>query len=250
MPRLHRLQMLVKSRERSFHDRNPRLSHFAAMLAQNDARRSPNGNFASSTLRFSSDDADKHHSLCSIKSTIPQMGQGIQVDQYATLERSYSHQDVERFASLVQDFNPIHTVLDWDKVSGRNDESSLSYWSIHQKNGLLQYDAQRKATKPIVHGMLVSSIFSSIFATLSPGCIYLNQSLDFVRPVYVDEVVRGRIDIERIRKWRKGGVVVQCSTRVISADDRKQQNEEQEDALEDVMVKGIANVWLPGGYAA
>ena len=64
----------------------------------------------------------------------------------------------------------------------------------------------------------------------------MNQTLTFVSPVHADEVVRGRIEIEKIRKWRKGGVVVQCKTTVGLP------------STEQVAVKGTANVWLPGGH--
>jgi acyl dehydratase len=209
-----------------------------------------------------------------ITSTIPAMGYGIQVGQYASKERTYTSQDVEQFATVVQDWNPLHTALHRDLLilqdeDGEGKSSLLSWWDIHHKNGILQFQEDSckhregthpTMTKPIVHGMLVSSIFSSIFATLSPGCIYMNQSLDFVRPVYVGDTVIGRIEIDKIRKWRKGGVVIQCTTNVTTP--TSWEEEEEEDNTEDsknlssssshvsknnVVVKGVANVWLPSG---
>lgn len=199
----------------------------------------------------------------SLESTIPQMGRGVKVGQYATLERTYSHKEVEEFAALVQDYNPVHTALDWEQVMQNADGDDES-WKVHYDNGLIQFQGEedgtdhRRTTKPIVHGMLVSSIFSSIFATLSPGCIYVNQSLDFCRPVFVGNTVMGSITIDRIRKWRKGGVVVECTTKV-TKEQIAASPSSSSDPLETfapysdevgVFVKGVANVWLPGGYAA
>jgi acyl dehydratase len=184
-----------------------------------------------------------------ITSTIPAMGYGIQVGQYASKERTYTSQDVEQFATVVQDWNPLHTALHRDLLIQFQEDSCKHREGTHPT-----------MTKPIVHGMLVSSIFSSIFATLSPGCIYMNQSLDFVRPVYVGDTVIGRIEIDKIRKWRKGGVVIQCTTNVTTP--TSWEEEEEEDNTEDsknlssssshvsknnVVVKGVANVWLPSG---
>jgi len=59
---------------------------------------------------------------------------------------------------------------------------------------------------PIVHGMLVGSLFSRIFGTdfIGEGMIYCNQSLKFLKPVYPDmklEVVAKvkEIDYEKNR---------------------------------------------------
>eukprot|EP00529_Nitzschia_sp_RCC80_P037036 CAMPEP_0113444314 /NCGR_PEP_ID=MMETSP0014_2-20120614/2603_1 /TAXON_ID=2857 /ORGANISM="Nitzschia sp." /LENGTH=152 /DNA_ID=CAMNT_0000335323 /DNA_START=1 /DNA_END=457 /DNA_ORIENTATION=+ /assembly_acc=CAM_ASM_000159 len=41
----------------------------------------------------------------------------------------------------------------------------------------------------VVHGMLVAALFSSIFGCIAPGCVYLNQTLDFKKPVYVGDTV-------------------------------------------------------------
>jgi acyl dehydratase len=197
-------------------------------------------------------------------STIPYLGRGVKVGQYASAERLYTSEDVERFSSLVQDFNPLHSAMDWDESMKENES-----WKLHESNGLIQFVQHENSktsltTKPIVHGMLVACIFSSIFARLSPGCVYMNQSLNFSAPVYVNEHVVGRIEIEKIRKWRKGGVVVQCITLVTSfrsgnasllESDNKTDEQPQKDLVEsprtsEVVVKGIANVWLPSGFAA
>ena len=107
----------------------------------------------------------------------------------------------------------------------------------HLKEGLVMPDpSDTDMTRPLVHGILLSSMFSSIFANIAPGCIYINQTLQFASPVFANELVRGRVTIEKLRRWPKGGIVVECDTKVHKVEDSS------------VAIKGVANVWLPEGY--
>lgn len=84
-----------------------------------------------------------------------------------------------------------------------------------------------------MHGIMVASLFSSIFGTLIPGSVYRNQSLNFCAPVFCNELVTGRVLVTNARRWRRGGLVLQCDTKVI--------------CLERECITGQASVWLPGG---
>ena len=78
-----------------------------------------------------------------------------------SLEFSFSQNDVENFAKISKDNNPIHL----------NEE----------------YAANTIFKKRIIHGMLGASIFSRIFGTLYPGegTIYLKQDVRFLAPMFV-----------------------------------------------------------------
>jgi acyl dehydratase len=115
--------------------------------------------------------------------------------------QTYSHDfkftqaDVEAFAKCTGDNNPVH--LD------------------------AAYAAKTMFKKPIMHGMLGASLFSKVFGTLFPGegTIYLKQSLNFLKPMYVDvdysaiftvkEVVKdkNRAVIETVIKDKNTGLV-------------------------------------------
>ena len=71
-------------------------------------------------------------------------------------------EDVNRFSEITGDKNPIHINAD--------------------------YAAKTMFKRPIMHGMLGASIFSKVLGTLFPGegTIYLKQSLNFNKPMYVD----------------------------------------------------------------
>ena len=77
-------------------------------------------------------------------------------------EFQFSQRDVEAFARVTGDNNPVHL----------NPE----------------YAAKTMFKRPIMHGMLGASLFSKVFGTLFPGegTIYLKQSLNFLKPMYVD----------------------------------------------------------------
>jgi acyl dehydratase len=137
---------------------------------------------------------------------------------------------VAEFGDIIRDKNVLHSSTVWNELVREQ-----PHLQANLDAGLIQLDEDCVVTRPLVHGMLVSSIFSSIFSNLSPGCVYLNQSLTFAAPVFVDELVTGRIEITKVRKWRRGGVVVQCDTKVFRSDS--------------VVVNGDANVWLPSGYS-
>jgi acyl dehydratase len=74
----------------------------------------------------------------------------------------YTQDDVIKFSEVSGDTNPLH--LDAD------------------------YAAQTPFRRPIIHGMLALSVFSKILGTQypGPGSVYLNQRVEFLRPMYVD----------------------------------------------------------------
>ncbi|MDB2674888.1 MaoC family dehydratase [Flavobacteriaceae bacterium] len=75
---------------------------------------------------------------------------------------SYSQEDVNNFAEISGDKNPIHI----DEV----------------------YASKSIFGKRIIHGYLGSSIFSKVFAMNFPGegTIYLKQDLKFLQPMFTD----------------------------------------------------------------
>ncbi len=164
--------------------------------------------------------------VANIQGTIPSRGEGMQVRQYAELHRSYSQHDVNKFASLIGDYNPVH----FPSKSRTNNESDVQH-----------NNAQTSYNKPIVHGMLLSSVFSTIFGTLIPGCVYRSQSLKYYQPVYIDEAVCGRVVVTKLRQINRsgGGVLCTCDTTVTKHDKDANSNEI-------LCISGEAQVWLPG----
>ncbi len=62
------------------------------------------------------------------------------------------------------------------------------------------YTATTIFKKPIVHGMLIGSLFSKIFGLDYPGegTIYCSQSLNFKKPVYPDQLLQVVVTLKEI----------------------------------------------------
>ncbi len=97
---------------------------------------------------------------------------------------SFSQDDVDLFAKLSKDFNPIHL----------NDE----------------YSKKTIFGRKIIHGFLGSSIFSKIIGMQLPGegSIYLKQNLKFLKPMYVDNHYTAKVSILEI-DYKKHRVVLE-----------------------------------------
>lgn len=87
----------------------------------------------------------------------------IKVGDKASVTKAFSRDDVCNFANLSTDNNPIHLDEDYAKET------------MFKKN--------------IVHGILVSSLISSVVGTKLPGegSIYMAQELKFLKPVYIGD---------------------------------------------------------------
>ncbi len=101
--------------------------------------------------------------------------QPLAVGMKASLTKRFGPAEVAAFAGLSEDFNPLH--LDPD------------------------FAATTVFERPIVHGMLLASLFSGLLGQQLPGkgCIYLGQSLSFTLPVFVGDVVTAEVEVIALR---------------------------------------------------
>ncbi|MPY25569.1 MaoC family dehydratase [Shewanella psychropiezotolerans] len=100
----------------------------------------------------------------------------IKIGDTETIEKTIDAETVAAFAKIAEDFNPVHL-----------DE---------------EYAATTQFGKPIVHGMLASSLISGLLASKLPGkgCIYLGQTIKFTKPIYVGESVTAKVTVTQIRE--------------------------------------------------
>lgn len=131
-----------------------------------------------------------------------------------------------KVGDIIGDKNPMHS------------QQPLRELPNHPLLEKLQDGDDTKQNRCIVHGMLASGLFSSIFGTLVPGSVYLSQTLKFKSPVYTDEAIVGRVDVLKVKQWKKlGGVIVSCKSQVFR----------RENSV--ICISGNADVWLPMGQA-
>ena len=88
------------------------------------------------------------------------------IGEELSFQRSFSSGDIEMFAKLTGDLNPIHLSEDF----ARNTDFK-----------------QR-----IIPGILIMSLFSKIFGTMISDClcIWKFQSFKFIKPVFLDEEIK------------------------------------------------------------
>lgn len=96
--------------------------------------------------------------------------------QRAEISKKFTQEDVKLFADLSLDFNPVHLSEEYAKNSMFGDV--------------------------IVHGMLVSSLFSALLGKHLPGegTIYLGQNLKFNKPVFLNQEVTASVEVINIRE--------------------------------------------------
>jgi acyl dehydratase len=96
---------------------------------------------------------------------------------------TYSQEDVELFAQITGDHNPIHL----DK----------------------EYASKTMFGKPIIHGVLGASVFSKILGMYFPGegTIYLKQEMTFKRPMFVGTQYEAILRVKEINRERHTAVI-------------------------------------------
>jgi acyl dehydratase len=96
--------------------------------------------------------------------------------EIATLVRTVTRSDIENFADLVGDRNPVHVNPDFAKKT--------------------------RFGRPIAHGMWGLSLVSAVLGTKlpGPGTIYLSQAVRFTAPVYPGDTLTAKVRVLEVRQ--------------------------------------------------
>ena len=101
------------------------------------------------------------------------------IGQEEKLKKVFTGEDVEMFAKLSMDMNPVHIDEEYAKNSffGRR----------------------------IVHGFLSSSLISAVIGTQlpGPGAIYLHQDINFRKPVYLGDEITAIVRVVNIKPEKR-----------------------------------------------
>lgn len=128
----------------------------------------------------------------------------------ASYSQTITDNDIQSFAKVSGDYNPIHV----DEL----------------------YAKESRYKKKIAHGLLSSSFFSSLFGTKLPGkgCVYASQSLEFKRPVYINDIVTATVT-----------VTVTVTVTDINVDKKRVLFKTQCFVKKRVVIDGIAEIFIP-----
>jgi len=98
----------------------------------------------------------------------------LSVGQTARLSKKITQEDMDRFIAITSDTNPLHVDEDFARRT---------------------FFKQR-----VVHGMLTASLFSTLVGMYLPGigAIYRSQTIEFIKPVYIGDMVTAHVTITRI----------------------------------------------------
>lgn len=106
--------------------------------------------------------------------------EAFRVGDRATFTKTFTEEDVRRFAKLCGDDHPAH------------------------QNG--DYANRSRYGRPVVHGMLTASLLSTTNGLLlgTPGAVSIEQNLKFLRPVFVGDTITATTEVVKLlpdRKW-------------------------------------------------
>ena len=98
------------------------------------------------------------------------------VGDSAEITKTIEQSDIDAFASVTGDRNPVHVDEEFAKST--------------------------RFGKRIAHGMLTASLISAVLANKLPGegSVYLGQTLQFVAPVFPGDDITARVTVKEIRE--------------------------------------------------
>src|SRR5215217_4272714 len=131
------------------------------------------------------------------------------VGDSAEITKRIDETDIQVFADLTGDYNPVHLDEAFAKTT--------------------------RFGRRIAHGMLSASLISAVLANKLPGegSVYLGQTLQFVAPVFPGDEITARVTVKEIREDKpivkleticinqRDEIVIRGEATVLAADKRR-----------------------------
>lgn len=104
------------------------------------------------------------------------MERSIRIGQCASMRRTITEADVVLFAAITGDQNSVHI----DELAAR----------------------ESRFGRRIAHGMLAAGLISAVLGMHlpGPGTIYLKQTLNFRKPIYINDTVTTTVEVIGLRE--------------------------------------------------
>ena len=103
----------------------------------------------------------------------------IKVGMAVSYSQTVTDADIKAFADISGDNNPVH--MDQE------------------------YASESQFGNRIAHGLMSASYFSALFGTKlpGPGCVYVEQNLKFLRPVFIGDTVTASVYVTEVDKNKR-----------------------------------------------
>lgn len=103
----------------------------------------------------------------------------IGVGMEAVVSKTITEADVLMFSAVSGDDNPLHMNR--------------------------EFAERTRFNQRIVHGMLTTSLWSTLVGTRlpGPGCAYLGQQINFIKPVHIGDTVTASLTVTRIDREKQ-----------------------------------------------
>ncbi|MBP1467320.1 MaoC family dehydratase [Candidatus Chloroploca sp. M-50] len=113
----------------------------------------------------------------------------LHIGQHASMRKTITEADVVLFASVSGDQNPVHI----DDLAAQDSRFG----------------------RRIAHGMLAAGLISAVLGMRlpGPGTIYLKQSLNFLKPIYINDTITTTVEVTELREDKP---IATLATRVIN----------------------------------
>ncbi|HDG9776733.1 TPA: MaoC family dehydratase [Raoultella planticola] len=131
----------------------------------------------------------------------------LKIGMFSNFEKTITETDVQLFAGVSGDINPIHI----SKLAGER--------SIFGSR--------------VAHGILVSGLISAVIGMQlpGPGTIYLGQDIKFCAPVFIGDTINAQAEVIEIKKEKN---IVKLATKCTNQEGK-------------VVIEGVAIVMPPKG---
>jgi len=110
----------------------------------------------------------------------------VSIGDKAKFSKTISESDIYTYAGITGDFNPAHI-----------DE---------------EYASKTFFKRRICHGMLLAGLISNVIGTIlpGPGTIYISQTVNFLKPVYIGDTITAKVEIIEIIDSKKSWLNTKC----------------------------------------
>eukprot|EP00483_Globobulimina_turgida_P000838 UN00839 len=103
----------------------------------------------------------------------------LMVGDYTTADKTFTSADVQTYADITGDDNPVHNV----------------------NNGEAAQDAGFNAS--ICHGMFSGALFSAAVGGSFPGAVLVEKTLKWKKPLYINETLHARVEVSKVLTRKK-----------------------------------------------